>query len=307
MKRIKYISFIIVMATLVAGCERDITLDLPHPEEAIVVEGHIEAGQFPYIILMQNAAYFSPVDINTFAGLFVHDAIITLSNGDQTVLMDEICLSTLPANLKPLVYQFLGITQDPPPGQDYCAYVNFSMTGQEGKAYSIRIESSMDTLTATTTIPPHVPIDSIWFEPDAVYGDSLAAVRIQFKDPDTLGNYYRFFSKVNAEPFYPGYFGSVRDDNFANGQIFRGTIPRGVPSGSTINFETYGLFRKGDTAIVKVAVIDADQYEFWRTLEDQKRQNGPFSSPTYVKGNINGGLGVWGGYGSITDTIIINY
>ncbi len=305
MTGLKTISLYLIITVFSIGCQRDITLDLPQPEKAIVVEGHIETAQFPYIILTQNAAYFSPVDLNTFSNLFVHDAIITLSTGSQSVMMDEFCLSTVPANLKPFVYQMLGIKNDPPPGQDYCAYVNFTMTGQEGKQYHIRIETPTDTLTATTAIPYHVPIDSIWSEPDPVYGDSLSAVWIRFKDPDTLGNYYRFFSKTNNETFYPGYFGSVRDDNFANGQVLTGTVPRGVSKGDTINFDTYGLYRQGDTVIIKVAMIDKAHYTFWRTLEDQKRQNGPFSSPTYVKGNIIGGLGIWGGYGSISDTVVV--
>jgi hypothetical protein len=52
-------------------------------------------------------------------------------------------------------------------------------------------------------------------------------------------------------------------------------------------------------------MIDKSHYNFWRTLEaDRGSQGNPFGSFVVVKTNINGGIGVWGGYGSSIQTIV---
>jgi len=302
-KRIVFIELLTIL--LLAGCEKDITLDLPVPQQMIVVEGHIENGSFPYVILTRNQAYFSKIDPSALSGMFVHNAQVTVSSGNQTETLQEICLSSLPAYLKPLVYQWLGITEEQATGQDYCAYVSFAMTGQTGRTYRLDIQVGDTVLAAHTSIPNVAPVDSIWTEPDPVYGDSLVWLWVKYSEPDTLGNFYRYFTRVNSEPFYPGYFGSVWDDQFTNGQQYAFSLAKGEPRTAEIDFDTYGLFHKGDTVVLKLASIDHDHYQFWRTLEDQRNHSGPFSSPVYISDNIEGGLGIWGGYGVTLDTIII--
>ena len=40
-------------------------------------------------------------------------------------------------------------------------------------------------------------------------------------------------------------------------------------------------------------------YKFWRSLERQGGTNGnPFAEPMNLVSNINGGLGIWAGYGT---------
>ena len=55
----------------------------------------------------------------------------------------------------------------------------------------------------------------------------------------------------------------------------------------------------------KFSAIDRSHFQFWRSEETQVGNNGnPFGSPAPVTGNINGGLGIWGGYSTTFDTII---
>jgi hypothetical protein len=43
--------------------------------------------------------------------------------------------------------------------------------------------------------------------------------------------------------------------------------------------------------------VDYPHYQFWFTLEADRASNGnPFGFPTTIRSNINGGLGIWGGY-----------
>jgi hypothetical protein len=66
-----------------------------------------------------------------------------------------------------------------------------------------------------------------------------------------------------------------------------------------------GFFRKGDTIVFKWCSIDKAHFDFWRTLEQSNRSQGnPFASPTTINSNINGGIGIWGGYAATYDTVV---
>lgn len=302
-----YVTFMMLTGMLLlTSCEKEIDLELPPPGNTWVVEGFIQTDQFPYVILTRNTSFFGGNAFSSLGNLYVRNANVTVSHSGTDYPMQELCLSNLPPNLKPVVSQFLGVNLDSLPADlDVCVYVNFQLTGTEGEQYDLSIQKADTVLTATTTIPNAVPIDSMWIVPEPEVADSLVRLWVQFDEPDTLGNYYRYFTKRNDEPFYPGLFGSVLDDQFFNGQLFRFNLDRGYDRNTDIDFETYGLFVVGDTIIVNINSIDRPHFRFWETAEDQLRSGGPFASPTYITSNIEGGIGIWGGYGSAYDTLIV--
>jgi hypothetical protein len=193
------------------------------------------------------------------------------------------------------------------------------MVGEAGKTYSLRVITGEKVITATTYIPASVPLDSVWFKVDG-NRDSLGFAWAHFKDPDTLGNCYRWFAKrINHYTFgeqagdvkdndFITPRGSVFDDKFINARSFdigfnRGKIPNSEKEDD--NNDEEGFFKTGDTIIVKFCTIDRANFEFWRTAETQIGNNGnPFGSPAPITSNINGGLGIWGGYNAYYDTII---
>jgi len=82
-------------------------------------------------------------------------------------------------------------------------------------------------------------------------------------------------------------------------------IDKGIPRSASIDFPTFGLFRKGDTVVVNISMIDKSHFQFWNSLDEQLNSGGPYASPTYIQSNINDGLGIWGGYAAAYDTIYI--
>ncbi|MBK7101223.1 MAG: DUF4249 family protein [Flavobacteriales bacterium] len=52
---------------LLAGCEKEITVDLPDTPEQLVVEGTIEPGLPPFVILTRTQSYFEPLDLTSIA------------------------------------------------------------------------------------------------------------------------------------------------------------------------------------------------------------------------------------------------
>ena len=88
MKKYFYISVII----LLAACSKEVILDLPPPEEKIVVEGQIENGQPPLVMLTKNQAYFSKVDLSDFENIFVNNAFVNIEVDGQTYPLIELLI-----------------------------------------------------------------------------------------------------------------------------------------------------------------------------------------------------------------------
>ena len=79
MKVTHYILMVFI-SSLLFSCEKEIDVDLPRPEEKLVVEGVVETGAFPYVVLSKTSPYFDPTDVESVANSYVSEATITLSD-----------------------------------------------------------------------------------------------------------------------------------------------------------------------------------------------------------------------------------
>jgi hypothetical protein len=292
MKRMVYI-FLLSLALI--SCEKEITVDMPTPENKIVVEAAIEEGQYAWAFITKTAAYFAPVDSAIIMNLIVKNAVVVVSDGVQT--------DTMHLSLDPYTFPYL-------------KYVGSKIKGQAGHAYSLTVIVDGKTYSAQTTIPRAVMLDSLKFKPD-VNQDTLGFIWLYLKDPDTLGNYYRAFTKIlGKDSVFLHPYPSVSDDRFFNGQkaeyqLFRGRNPLEDNAYNDQGLDSAGVarwyFRAGETVVVKIAQIDAQHYRFWYSMEQQFMTDGnPFATPTSLKTNFVGGaIGVWGGYGVFIDTLKI--
>ncbi len=275
------------MALLLSSCEKNITVDLPHSGSQLVVEGYIEDGQYPYIILTRSAGFFSPIDSASLISLVVDSALVTVDNGTFT--------DTLHFVIDPLKFPYVF----------YRAQV---MKGEIGKTYDLKVVTNDgQVLTSRTSISQPIPLDSTWFKIQEGQ-DSLGFAWAHLTDPDTNGNCYRWQAmRATKDSYFIAPNGSVFEDRFINGKSFDFGYSRGKVPNSTAeddNNEEEGFFKDGDTIYVKFSTIDYANFLFWRSAETQSSTNGnPFSSPAPLQGNITGGLGCWGGYGVTYDTI----
>ncbi len=291
----KYFQLVAAPLVLFLGsCEKGIQFKLNDVAPKLVVEATIENGQAPVVYLSKSQAYFSQLDLNVLAGSFVHQAEVSISNGTLTHKLKEY---VVPAGGG---YNFYYYSNDP-------ASPGTSFTGQLNKQYSLRIVSEGKEYTSVTTIPNITRrIDSLFWKPAAPGNDpGKVAVMVKAYDPPGFGDYVRYFTKRNREPFYPGLV-SVYDDQVIDGSQYEIQVERGVDRNENLP-DGYSFFDKGDTVTLKVCNIDKATFDFWRTMEYTYSTVGnPFSSPTKVISNINGGgLGYFGGYAAQYRTIII--
>ena len=276
------------------SCEKDIDLKLDEAQPRLVVDASIENDHPPRIILSSSLDYFGELSSAQLSASFVHNAEITITVGSKTHRMKEDSTGT---GTGFLIYYYTSDISDP---------LNY-LVGKLETKYDLTIVSNGITYKSQTTIPAITrKIDSLWTEPVSSPDDSLL-VRMMIKATDKpgLGDYVRYYTKVNTEPLFPGY-NSVFDDQVIDGKTYTIQVDRGLNKNEEIEDEDI-YFHKGDIAIFKLCNIDRNTFEFWRTFEFNFQGIGnPFSSPTKVTGNIsNGALGYFGGYAAQSQTIVI--
>lgn len=276
------------------GCEKKVDFKLHDQPDKLVVEGIIENDQPPVVILSKSVGYFSKISADILNNSFVHGAEVFVSNGTLTHKLKE--YSRPLGNNISLYYYSIDSSN-----------LSTAFAGQLNHQYSLRIVSNGKEYTATTTIPGLTKrIDSVWWKKPPVTSDSTKViVMVRATDPPGFGDYIRYYTKTNREPFYPP-TNSTFDDFFIDGTTYELQVDKGVDRNLNIDFDE-NFFRRGDTVGLKLSNIDKATYDFWRTMEFSYASVGdPFSSPTKVLSNIKGdALGYFGGYASQYRTIII--
>jgi hypothetical protein len=157
-----------------------------------------------------------------------------------------------------------------------------------------------------TTIPEITrKVDSMWWRPMPFdTSGKKVDVMVRATDKPGFGDYIRYFTKTNRDPFLPG-FTSVYDDLVIDGTTYEVELEPGFDRNE--GWDQEHDFERGDTVTLKLSNIDKATFDFWRTMEYSYSSIGnPFASPVKVIGNIsNGALGYFGGYASQYRTIII--
>ncbi len=290
------VCFAVTVLTL-TSCEKEVKINLKTGEPSLVVEGQIENGSVPFVMLTKSIGYFANIDLNTLQNSFVHNAKVTVSDGIRTVTLKEYTIDT-------------GGT-----GNTFSFYtVNFadsSFKGEIEKIYRLHIEVDGKEYDAYTKIPNPTQIDSVkTVQPDPPFNTeknpTARQIRIYFKEPDSAGNYVKYFTKRNSEMYYPG-LNSVYSDEVINGIYFETTLSLGAPRFSQLSRDSIAVGYPGDTVTLKWCAIDKATYNFWSTYEYSLSTLGnPFSTPIQVKSNIsNKALGIWAGYGCVYKTLVL--
>lgn len=290
----RYYLILLLSVFVFTGCEKPVHFKLVQSEPKLVVDATIENGQAPVVTLSLSFDYFSSIDLPTLSNSFVHNADVYVSNGTLTHKLKEYS--------RPLGGGF-----------NYYYYSNNPLdiatlfNGELNKQYTLRIVTGGKEYLSTTRIPDTTRhIDTLFSKPAPPGNEpDRWAVMLKATDRPGFGDYIRYFTKRNHEPFYPG-LNSVYDDQIIDGSTYEVRVERGVDR--SINHpEGFTFFFAGDTVTLKLCNIDKATFDFWRTMEFAYDNIGnPFATPTKVLCNISGGaLGYFGGYAAQFKTIVL--
>lgn len=289
MKNLALLSFLLSFA--VVSCETDIDLSVPVNEVGLVVDASIEQDQFAKVSLTETYPYTQVISLDSLLGLVVDSATVVLSDG---LLTDTLEFTIDPKSFPPVYYKG----------------TNPALMGQVGRTYFLTIIAGEDTATASTSIPEVVSLDSLAFEPE---GDEpeFGRIRVWFRDPPAPGNHYRVFARTQAFPDFAPLRRSVFEDRIVNGDTIFFDISKPDPLpffliADTLDFDERRRYTSGDTVQIKFCSITRESYSFIRTFEAASGSfENPFSAPTFVKGNVEGAIGGFVGYGASYHTYIV--
>lgn len=280
--RTSYFKLLMLSLLVVVMCSSCSVAEETTGAESYVVEGWIDSGRFPIVKITRTMSLKSGgQSVDSLANYIEKWARVAVCDGERTVV-----LTGTPDK-----------TSFPP-----YTYTTGDMRGEVGKTYTLTVDvSGGHHIEAITTIPEPVRLDSF-----------------SVKNIDREGNCWqlcgytndrrkcKFFTQVLGDDnTYESAYLGLYDDNMIgdNGcvQIYRG--------GSNLKNKTTPYFSDKETVLVKFSAIDSVAFSFWRSFEDMVSlsRNPLFPVTKNLKGNVNGALGYWFGYGSTFYVVNMNY
>ena len=249
----------------------------------MVVEGWIESGEFPVVMVTRTFPVMeAKVDVKRLSDYILKWAVVKVTCGDETVI--------LTGKYDQRYY---------PP----YIYTTGEMRGEEGKTYTLTVDYRDMHAKAEATIPKSPTLDSVQIG-RVPQCDTLRTLTACFADPVHERNYYQLFVRKGASDgqFLTAYHGCMSDRTL-------GTYTR-VPVYQGHRYDTKDYtpyFAVGDTVAVKLAQLDSISFSFWKEYEEAIDLHGNFMFPksTNLPTNVQGGSGCWYGMGGALKWLIV--
>src|SRR6056297_780333 len=297
--------FLFLLAVAFWSCEEEFIPDIDESSQEFIVEGYIEDGANslpPFVVVSRSLPFFGRITADDIFDLQIQNAEVSVRLDGESYSMPPVCLSDLPEEVRDQIKEeinFLPVSEE----SDFCLYIDLFRNIPILRDTSYHLEvllSTGETIRARTTIPQHVPIDSFRFTrpPGSNQNDTMARLLITVSDPEGP-HFYRYLTAGEGQGFLPG-FASVTDDLLFDGQTFDFPLQKAASPEELEDLEpeNFGLYTRGDSIRIRWLNIDEDHFNFWNTFEFNLNNQGPFSSYTRVRSNVEGALGIWGGYSS---------
>lgn len=295
---------------LLNACTKEVKIDIPGYEKQLVVDGSIREGEPPIVLLSATQNIYAPTDISAYLASFVSDAVVTVSDGTNTVTLSKVCTDNLPPGTEPYAEAIFGMSIQelqalPSP---LCVYTSFdpSIFGQIGKTYTLTINHQGKTYTSTTKIETPVGLNYLNWKAESKSPTLGYLYGFMTDNPNTSDNFMWEMKNIH-DPFFTKPFGPFFNDQFFNGLAFEFTLYNPMSyNDSTYTDPEKGFFRQGDTVVLRLSKLGKAEYQFFDKKYNQIYSSGsPFATPINIPSNIQGGaLGVWAGFSAWSDTVI---
>jgi hypothetical protein len=310
------LAFFLSLVTLLQSCSKEVFIELDGHEDRLVIDGRIETGLPPVVILSISQDLYASTDVNALLNSFVSGATVSVSDGTQSVVLDEICANNVPPGLEEVFAAFFGVDPSELAGLDICLYstANTAIFGEVGKSYTLTVVYDGVTYEGSTSLQPPHYFDSLYWKEDLnVLDNGLSWVT--FTDPAGQRDFYfwecrRINLNADGEPldaFFRPTFNPAFDDTFFDGLTFDFAYENPHNFNTETPFEERGFFQRGDTVVIKFSKLDEVSYQFLERKHIQMQNGGPnpFAAPINIPSNMsNGALGGFIGYSPIFDTLI---
>lgn len=271
----------LLLIVLLTSCEEMVTdVDAPAAPQKLVVVGFI-TPDLPYIsvrVYKSRPLYTS----SEFTGNYptVKDAVVKMSNNGKSVNL-----------LYNSEWDCYRIDQD-------------ELKVLRGETYYLEVTQGDFNVTASCTVPDMNIPDLEILDVDTVtqYSELYYNVDLRFKDAPGQGQYYH----ISAASVYFGEGGSKPS-------LYEVSFTRGDPyvtdknkDGNYFTYTTDNIYQyPGEPVrmVFTIGLTDENYYQYHKAIYAFEDDN-PFSEPSPIFSNINGGLGVFGAY--VQNIIVID-
>jgi hypothetical protein len=313
MRSLILISNLIFLLFSVLSCSKEIQIEIPGYQEQLVVDGRIDAGGFPIVILTKSKNIYAASNFSEYLASMIFDASISVNNGTEEVILELISVSQLPLESQYRVAEMLKIEFELLPLIPFQVYssTNPQIKGEVGKTYTIKINHNNKLYEGTTQLLEPVALDYSNWKPD-VNNSEFGTLFSRLTDPINVRNAYKWevkliTSNVNGLPrdvIFRSSDSPYFADNYFDGLSFE--FETRYHAKDTSYPEGYRRhYKYGDSLVIKMSRVDNAVYEFFEKKEAQAESAGnPFSTPVNIPSNLNNGaLGIWAGFAPWYDTV----
>jgi len=191
------------LMVFLGSCTKEVKIDIPGYEEKVVIDGRIETGMPPIVLISKTQDIYSPTTLDAFLNGFQSGAIVTVSDGTTTVVLDQICSDNLPPGTEAMAAALFGISVEELANYHLCAYSTFNpaIFGQVGKTYSLKVELNGEVFTSSTQIVNPTPLTSVYWK----------------QDPGANPGYGYSWADLTDPPGYDAYMWEVKRINIVDG------------------------------------------------------------------------------------------
>ncbi len=256
----------------------------PVPQNHIVVEGWIEQGKEPVVMIHQSYNLQSERNEedttlqNIATDIMIPFGKVTIDDGEKSVILT----GRMDTNyMLPYIY------------------TTVHMTGEVGRTYTLTVEYKDFYATATTTIPDVPHLDSITVKETSAAKMVVQAHMSDFPKNETA--YYALFVReIGEQQFKLCPLGTFNTNNAIDGKIVINVRPQVVEIDKMAFPQTFEKREDKHQYYLKLARITEENYQFFDRYSAQISTQGIFFMPAYgnIPTNINGGLGYWNGMGA---------
>ncbi|MBX7226461.1 MAG: DUF4249 domain-containing protein [Chitinophagales bacterium] len=310
----------LIWITSLSSCIRDTDLDLNFQEKTVVY-GIISPGVDPEIFVYTSIPFNAPEDQQVN---FVRDARVYIETDGQRYELTGYAHYT---------DNFFNGLYNPDFGYD--SVLVYSYTAKVDllpeKTYTLRVETPLGEVTATTTIPQRVNLDDVLLEREEKVSSNGQPyfedrLQLQFHDPKSIRNYYKYSVQYNQMVIIPkeeidtttGLPIVVLDTNLLKYRYLHRTyIDDNDWDGLSQTFsflisDKVNLFNNPDYVFyVRTALRNyhPDVIAYKNAVDEEGNEDSftdPFTEPMPIKSNIQGGLGIFSSYCE-SEPVFISY
>lgn len=265
----------ICFVSLFVACQKE---DIQDNYEELVIEGWIESGGSPVVILTKTFTVSTKEETDEDENIVLPWGKVMVSDGNETVILTG------------------GMDKNENYFPPYI-YTTSRMQGEAGRTYYLTVEYGNRVATAQTTIPMPDSLEALTVAPCEEV-DSMYQIIAHYDDNLLTKDYYLFLTRIfNRENrYYPSFLGAIDDAVLT--QHNQQVVQPGIHSFTEDGQGYSSFYHVSDSVQIKFAKVDATTYEIHKAYNEMLSLsfNPVFASDIAMPTNIQGGLGFWCGY-----------